>query len=138
MQLFLVGALLLGSLFLQGTLVSVPLLVSAVVISSVMFRSIWYVLAVFILGIAFDVLTLQRVGQTSLYLLALVVLIELYDRKFETRTLPFVLSFCFLAIGLYLIIFGSYSFVVQLVIAMLFAAFFYFLFVKLGFFVKEK
>lgn len=119
-------------------IISVPFLIAAVVITSVMLRGAWYIVAVFLLGIAYDVMTLQRVGQTSLYLLGIVILVELYDRKFETRTMPFVLGFCFAAASLYLIFFGSYAFFVQLLLTLGFAFLFYLLFVRLGYMVKDK
>ena len=137
-RVILVGLLLFVSLFLEGTLISLPLLVAAVVLSSVMFRSGLYIFIVFLLGIIFDIVSVQRIGQTSIFLLGIVGAIELYDKKFEVRTLPFVLFACAVSVTVYLLIFGSYAFFIQLITSVLFSGVLYLLFMKAGFITREQ
>lgn len=138
MQHVLVGCLLLLSLILEGTLISIPLLVAAVVATSVIYRNAWYIAGVFLIGIIYDMMTMQNTGQTSVFLLVVIALSELYQRKFETRTFLFVTIATIVSVSIYILIFGSYAFFIQLLVATGFSALIYYIFLKLGILRKEK
>jgi rod shape-determining protein MreD len=106
------------SLFLETTFFAVPLLLVSVIVLSVLVKDPLIFFLAFILGLVSDSLMLQTLGTTSLFLLSVLFLIRLYERKFETRNVPFVLMISIIAISSYLLIFGSYVFFLQFVIAL--------------------
>lgn len=115
------GMLFLLSLFLEGTYLSIPFFIASVVLTAVLFRSQAMIVSVFLLGVLYDVITFSHLGKTSMFCLLLVFLISLYERKFETKTVPFVFFMSIVAVSSYLLIFGSYSFLVQLLLSVLYA-----------------
>lgn len=132
------GFLFLFSLIFEGTFVSVPFFVVSVVLTAVIFRSQRMIVTVFLLSILYDVITLSQIGQTSMFSLLLIVLILLYERKFETKTLPFVFFMSLIASSLYLLLFGSYAFFIQLAISVLYGTVAFFILERFHFIQKER
>jgi len=82
------------ALLLEVTVVRLPLVLFLLLILFVRKKNPEiFVFALFI-GILLDILNLQRIGITSMFFLALLFLVHLYDRKYEINTLPFVLISC--------------------------------------------
>jgi cell shape-determining protein MreD len=82
------------ALLLEVTVVRLPLVLFLLLIIFVRKKNPEiFVFALFI-GILLDILNLQRIGITSMFFLALLFLVHLYDRKYEINTLPFVLISC--------------------------------------------
>lgn len=83
-------ALLLLSLIIEGTLSSLPLTFIVLLIFLILKRDLNIFYIAFIAGIFLDLLSVRSVGITSVYLLVIFFAVLLYERKFETKSLPFV------------------------------------------------
>lgn len=116
------------SLFLEITFFSVPLLVVSVILLAVFIKMPFVYFLAFVFGLIFDSMTLQTPGSTSLFLLAVLFLIRQYERKFETRNVPFVFLISVIALIGYLLIFGSYLFFIQFFISLVFVLIFFLIF----------
>jgi len=134
----LLGLLFILTLFLEGSFVAIPLVLVVVLLASVIMRNTLLVFVVFVVGIVFDILRLNPLGQTSLFFVPLVVLITLYDRKFDTKSLPFIIFTSAISVSLYLLIFGHYAFFVELIISLVFAVMIYGIFTKLHLIKQES
>lgn len=106
------------ALFLEASLFSLPLLLGSLIVLSVLTKDSFVYAVAFILGLLLDSMLLAPLGRTSLFFLGVLLLIRLYERKFETRNLPFVIMICVLAIASYLLLFGSYVFFAQFFIGL--------------------
>ena len=94
-------------LIILSGITSLPLSVAFVSSVSVIYKNPMLFFIVFLLGLFLDLLNLRYLGQTSLFLVILVLLIWLYEKKFETKTVTFVLISTFVGSILYLKIFES-------------------------------
>lgn len=118
MIIFLVLFFLL-TVFLSG-ITFIPLSVAFVSAVSVVFKKPVLFFIVFLLGFFLDLIYLRPLGQTGLFFVFFVLLIWLYEGKFETQTLIFVLISSFLGSLIYLKIFeGSFMFLTALINALL-------------------
>ena len=104
MVIFLL-VLLAISIFLEGTLTTLPLVFVCFILLTILLRSPIMFLLAFLAGILLDTFALRALGGTSIFLLTAVLLIMLYQRKYEINSYPFVLISSFLGSLLYLIIF---------------------------------
>ena len=92
---------------------TIPLAVSLLVVGSVFFRKSWVFFAAFGIGLLLDLFFLRDLGSTALMLIFFVLLIHLYERKFETRTIVFVFVSSFLGSFFYLQVFGYQQILMQ-------------------------
>jgi cell shape-determining protein MreD len=108
MKSLFVWVSLLITLLLQSFFTTMPLVV--------VWLSIFYVLSedskafflAFLAGIILDSSSVRHIGISSLFLVGFVFLVSLYEKKFETQTLPFVGLSSFLGtISYSLIVAGS-------------------------------
>ena len=106
-------------LIILSGITSLPLSVAFVSSVSVIYKNPMLFFIVFLLGLFLDLLNLRYLGQTSLFLVILVLLIWLYEKKFETKTVTFVLISSFFGSLIYLKIFeGNFMFLTALVNSM--------------------
>jgi hypothetical protein len=105
------------ALFLEGSLFAFPLLLSVLVVLLISYRSGWILLLAFLGGIILDVLLFQGIGGRSIYFLGFLLLILLYDKRFEIQTLPFLIGSVILSVTGYLLVFGHRVIVVQEIVA---------------------
>ncbi len=87
--------LILVFLFLAITLIEVtvttlPLLLIFLLVIFISYKENNLFLFAVIFGLLFDFLSIRLLGQTSLFLLIYLLVITLYEKKFESSTLPFV------------------------------------------------
>ncbi|MBI2622534.1 MAG: hypothetical protein HYW64_00340 [Candidatus Levybacteria bacterium] len=91
--------LLLLLLFLAvvlGVLTTLPLAFILLVVFYALKRETWLFIAAFFAGVVLDVILVRTIGATSLFFVIFLFLEELYARKFETATFPFILfASCF-------------------------------------------
>lgn len=97
-------------LFVHATILSVPIFVSALLLVYIFKKESWAFPLGFLGGIFLDIMTVRDLGISSLFLLFFVLIIALYQNKFEIKTIPFVLLATFLGTLFYLILF-DYNFV---------------------------
>lgn len=93
-------------LILEGTISSIPLVLLFLLVLYVLFKKSWVFFVAFGTGIVLDILYLQSLGATSLFFIFFLLVIVLYEKKFEITTIPFVLYASFLGSGLFLWVFG--------------------------------
>ena len=105
MVIFLIFLLLFSTIF-EGTITALPLVLICVICMTIVLRDSSIFLLAFIAGILLDTFALRTLGGTSIFLLVIVFLILLYQRKYEINTYPFVLIASFVGSLLYLMIFG--------------------------------
>jgi len=87
---------------------TIPFSVSLLVVSTVIFKKSWVFFAGLAIGLLLDLANIRPLGYTSLAFTIFVLLIRLYERKFETQTGTFVFIATFLGSLFYLLLF-SYS-----------------------------
>lgn len=93
---------LILSILFEASLTTLPLVLVVILFSAVVLRrNIVFALA-FISGLFLDLLSLGQLGITSLYLTCFVLIIFLYQKKFEINNLNFILVFTFIGSILYL------------------------------------
>ncbi len=88
-------------ILLQGTLISLPLVLDLLLILYIYKKSEWVLIVAFISGFLVDILTVRQLGSTALFYLISLILVFLYERKYEIQTKEFTFFFSFLAGLLY-------------------------------------
>src|ERR1700722_19662289 len=105
MVIFLIFLLLFSTIF-EGTVTALPLVLICLICMTIVLRDSFIFLLAFLAGILLDAFALRTLGGTSIFLLSVVFIILLYQRKYEINTYPFVLMASFVGSLLYLMIFG--------------------------------
>lgn len=106
---------------LLSALTTIPLFIAIIVVATVIFKKPWIFFIAFLLGLFLDLFLLRSLGQTGLILSIFILIITLYERKFEAQTLAFVFFTTFLGSFIYLMIFGYNNVLVQSLITALVA-----------------
>lgn len=101
------GLLLFLALFLEGALTTLPLVLILLVVFYALKKETWLFIAAFFAGLIIDLILVKTIGATSLFLVTFLFLEELYGRKFETATIPFVFIASFMGSIFYLLILGQ-------------------------------
>jgi|WetSurMetagenome_2_1015567.scaffolds.fasta_scaffold581908_2 cell shape-determining protein MreD len=78
------------ALLLESTVIHLPLILILLLILFVNNKSYNVFILAFFLGLLLDIMTVQRLGTSSLFFLVFLFLVYLYDRKYRIKTLPFV------------------------------------------------
>ena len=108
--------LLVASLFLQITSTFLPLTFIILLVWSIETDSITPFILAFFAGCLLDIFLLRIVGTTALYYLAVLLLVFLYERKFEVRSIQFVFFLSLVSTLFYFFIFhGSFQIVESLI-----------------------
>lgn len=98
--------------FFQATITTIPFIIMLFVLFYVFSNSFLLLLAVFLSGLIFDTLLLHPLGSTSMVFLGFILLLLLYERKFETRTFQFVFFATLLGSTIFLLTY-QFHFVVE-------------------------
>ena len=94
-------------LILEGSISALPLVLIALLNIVIVRRDSTVFVAAFLIGILLDIFALRAIGQTSIFFLFFVLLILLYQRKYEINSYPFVFFAAFFGSLFYIIIFGG-------------------------------
>lgn len=92
--------------FLEG-ITTLPLVLIVLLCLYIVFKRPMLFALAFFTGLFLDLFLLRTLGQTSLFFLIFLILVLLYERKFEIRTVPFVFVASFLGSLFYLLTYGS-------------------------------
>jgi hypothetical protein len=103
---YLLFFFLIISIFLEGTVTTLPLVLICLVILTIFMRNLFLFILAFLAGIFLDGFALRSIGQASIFLLLIVFLLLLYQRKYEINSYPFVLIASFAGSLAYLLVFG--------------------------------
>jgi cell shape-determining protein MreD len=121
MRIFFLGLLLLLLLLLEGTVTTLPLVFVYLLCFSIIKRDTSVFPLAFVAGIVLDLMTVHPVGGSSLFFVIILFLVQLYQRKYEITSYPFVFVSSFIGSWLFLMIFGYHDTVMQAIISSIFA-----------------
>ena len=107
MKWFVFSILVIIALVLESTLTTMPLVFIVLFSATILFESTTLLLLGFVCGLLLDTLTFHPIGESSLFFLLILTMAFLYERKFETRSLPFIGIILLVGSFLYIWIFGS-------------------------------
>lgn len=96
-----------AAILLQGTITTLPLVLICLLCLTIFKRDAGVFPIAFFVGFLLDVFTLHRIGGASIFFLIFVLLILLYQRKYEINSYPFVAAASFLGSWFFLLIFGE-------------------------------
>lgn len=99
--------LLLFAALVLGVLTTLPLVLILLVVFYALKKELWFFTAAFFTGVILDLIFVRTIGTSSLFFVSFLLLVELYGRKFETATIPFILFASFIGSFSYLLIFGQ-------------------------------
>lgn len=122
--LFLLSLFL--AIILEGGVISIPLVFNMLLLWLIQTRDSGVFFLAFISGIFLDTVLVQRIGLSSSYFIVALFITALYEKKFETQTVAFVLISSFVgSFGYLLITHQSYVLQQAMVSAVLSALVFY-------------
>ena len=98
----------LFSILLESSVTTIPLVFLVLLSFFVLERKEWIFALAFLAGLFLDILSFSIVGTTSIFFLVFLVLVFLYERKFETATNYFIFAASLAGSVLFLSLF-SYS-----------------------------
>jgi hypothetical protein len=104
-------------LWLEASVTTLPLLLIFLTVILILRRRLWVFALAFLGGLIVDALRVGMIGETSIFLVAWLFLILLYERKYEIATIQFVLASSFFGSLLYLWVFGYRDVLAQAVVA---------------------
>ncbi|OGH21257.1 MAG: hypothetical protein A2958_02040 [Candidatus Levybacteria bacterium RIFCSPLOWO2_01_FULL_38_13] len=119
-------------LVLQVALTTIPLVFIFHLLSAVILRKLWVLGTAFFSGIFLDIMLHNPVGGTSIFFLISLMIVFVYDRKFDIQTYPFVFAVTFLGDFLNSLLFGYQNLFVHSLFSGLIAVFFLFILIKLN------
>lgn len=102
---------------LETTITTIPLILVVVLIIAIVNKKSWIFPVAFTLGLLLDLLSFNTIGITSIFFAIFLLIVLMYDKKFEIRTVPFVLLSSFLGSLFYLIFFNYQNIFMQAVLS---------------------
>ena len=118
-------ALLVIFVIIASGITTIPFSVGLVILSAVLFRKSWVFFLALILGLFLDSGMMGVLGYSSLILAFVVLMVFLYEKKFEVQTSAFIFVLTFLGSAFYLKIFGHQQILLQALINSLFTVIFF-------------
>lgn len=106
MSIFLFWTSLILLVLFATVLTTLPVLFLVLLFSVIFFGVETALTTALFSGLLLDALTLRPVGASSLFFLLFVFLVFLYESKFETATIPFILFASFLGSFFYVLLAG--------------------------------
>lgn len=128
----IISIIFITMFYLEVTLMSVPFILCGLLLLFVFTKKTYVFALAFIFGIMLDSLLLRTLGSTSIFLLLFLVVVLLYDRKFEVISYPFLLIITTIGNIIYAIYFNTPSLFGQLIITQITVTVGYFIFKKLN------
>ena len=111
MKIFFLCLLFFIGVFLEGTVIFFPVTFLLFFLLYILYgNTSWIFFFAFLAGIFLDVISFRTIGTSSIFLISFIFILTLYKRKFETKTVPFVLFSSFVVSLFYLTLF-KYSYV---------------------------
>lgn len=107
MWLFVILTLI--STLLQASVTTLPLVILFFLNAAVVTKKAWIFPMAFLAGLVLDVLLLNPLGKTSIFLVIFLFVVLLYDKKFDIQTFSFVFLASFIGSLIYFIVIGYTS-----------------------------
>lgn len=99
------------AILLESTLVTIPISLLIIIFASIVIRKNEVFAMAFLAGLFLDILAIRDIGWSSAFFVTLVLIILLYQKKFEIESLHFVAITAFIGTFIYLLGVGvSYVF----------------------------
>jgi hypothetical protein len=119
-------------LIIETTIWKIPFVLLLLLQIAIFFQIEWTFFIALLLGIFVDALSFRQIGTTSIFFLGFLLLIFLYEQKFELRTPAFVILMSFLGSFFYCLFFLHTHFLSQVLLSIIigvcfFACFSFFL-----------
>lgn len=111
MKIFFLCVILFLSV-LPGSFTTIPVALSVLLVLYIFNTDSWVFFAAFVCGLLLDFVLLRTAGITSLIFISFLLLINLYEKKFEIKTTHFILFFSFIGSLVYLEIYKQ-NYVIQ-------------------------
>lgn len=108
---------LIVAILLEATIITVPLTLLIIIFTAVIFKNNDVFYLGFLSGLLLDILTLGTIGLTSAFFVLFVMLIFLYQKKFEIESLSFITISSFSGSVIYLFLTSSSILIPQAVLA---------------------
>lgn len=89
---------------------TIPLVLIVLLCFAVVFEKTWIFAVAFFMGLIMDLFWVRSLGMTSLFFITFIIVILLYEKKFEIKTKPFVFLSTFIGTLFYLMFF-DYNYV---------------------------
>lgn len=83
--------LFLVALIMQGAVTTTPVVILFLVLAYILSKRNSIFVYAFVSGIVLDVMLVRAMGATALFFLPMILLLSLYQRKFEINSLPFAI-----------------------------------------------
>lgn len=109
--------ILMLSVLLESSVTTLPLVFLTLLCLAVLVRKEWVFVIAFVAGLVLDAISLRSLGQSSIYFIAFIFLVFIYQRKFEISTKYFIFIASFLGSFGFLIIFSYNNLVSQSLIS---------------------
>ncbi|MEK7534705.1 MAG: hypothetical protein AAB600_05270 [Patescibacteria group bacterium] len=109
------------AILFEATITSIPIVLDVLLVFYILKRKSGIFITAFILGIILDVFMVRTLGLTSIFFIAFIFVVFLYERKFEIVTYPFVFFASFLGSLISLLLFGYNYLIQQAIVSSLFA-----------------
>lgn len=106
MKYFLLFFLFLLFSFFEGVFTTIPLVLDLVLLFYVLRRDTIIFPLALVSGLLLDFFSLRTIGISSLFLIIFLLILKIYERKFEIFTNYFILFFSFFGSFCFLIFFG--------------------------------
>ncbi len=97
------------AIFLEATIIHLPLILLSLLIFFIITRSADVFLMAFLFGMLIDLLTVQRVGVSSVFYIITLFLTSLYERKYSIQTVPYIFIATLISSWLYMFLIWNES-----------------------------
>jgi len=97
---------LIFAILLEATVISTPIVLDLLLVFFILERKSRLLVNGFVSGMILDIFRLRVLGLTGIFFIVFILLVFLYEKKFEIATYPFVFFASFLGGVLYLWIFA--------------------------------
>ena len=100
---------LILAILLEATLTSIPIVLDLLLVFFILKRKSRLLVYAFVSGMVLDIFRVRALGLTGIFFIVFILLVFLYEKKFEIATYPFVFFASFLGGIAYLVLFDYNS-----------------------------
>lgn len=115
MKLIILFLGLIFSILLETTIIDLPFVLLWILLFVVLTREEWVFIIAIVAGFILDSLHLTVFGLHAIFFVGFCLFVFLYEQKFELQSMSFVLAMSCIGSILYLLLFGSTNFVLQVI-----------------------
>ena len=119
-------------MLLQTSVTTLPLVLLFFLNTEVLSKKTWIFPISFLAGLVLDVLLLNPLGKTSLFLVIFLFIILLYDKKFDIKTFHFVFLASFIGSLIYFVAFQVSNILTQALISAIIAILSFWILIRLN------